>query len=85
MSTRTWSPWAAAAGQRNDVVSLTADLLAHAARRFKAWGPSAEDTDARDAARVREMARRLQASDPGFASDLFAAADRHDAAAESRR
>lgn len=33
---------------------------------------------ARDAAEVREMARRLQDSEPGFASDLLAAADRHE-------
>lgn len=31
-----------------------------------------------EAAEVREMARRLQASDPGFAADLYAAADRHE-------
>jgi hypothetical protein len=31
-----------------------------------------------EAAEVREMAFRIQFSDPGFASDLFAAADRHE-------
>lgn len=35
-------------------------------------------TRAQEAAEVREMARRLQATDPGFASDLIAAADRHE-------
>lgn len=33
---------------------------------------------AQEAAEVREMARRLQATDPGFAADLYAAADRHE-------
>jgi hypothetical protein len=33
---------------------------------------------AEEAAEVREMARRLQATDPGFAADLIAAADRHE-------
>lgn len=32
---------------------------------------------ARDAAAVREMAWRMQSSDPALASDLLAAADRH--------
>lgn len=35
-------------------------------------------TRAEEAAEVREMARRLAASDPGFAADLMAAADRHE-------
>lgn len=33
---------------------------------------------AREAADVREMASSLQATDPGFAADLYAAADRHE-------
>ncbi len=33
---------------------------------------------AQEAAEVREMARRVQASDPGFAADLYSAADRHE-------
>ncbi len=33
---------------------------------------------AEEAAEVREMARRLAATDPGFAADLMAAADRHE-------
>jgi hypothetical protein len=37
-------------------------------------------TPAEEAAEVREMARHMQHSDPGFASDLMAAADRHEAA-----
>lgn len=34
-----------------------------------------------EAAEVREMARRVQAGDPGFAADLYAAADRHETTA----
>lgn len=35
-------------------------------------------TPTQEANRVREMAFRLQRTDPGFAADLFAAADRHE-------
>jgi hypothetical protein len=35
-------------------------------------------TRSQEAAEVREMARRVQACDPGFAADLYAAADRHE-------
>lgn len=35
-------------------------------------------TRAQEAAEVREMARQMQATDPGFAADLYAAADRHE-------
>ena len=35
-------------------------------------------TRAEEAAEVREMARHLAATDPGFAADLLAAADRHE-------
>jgi hypothetical protein len=38
-------------------------------------------TRVEEAAEVRELARRLQATDHGFAADLFAAADRHENAA----
>jgi hypothetical protein len=37
-----------------------------------------------EAAQVRAMARRHAATDPGFAADLQAAADRHESAALSR-
>lgn len=37
-------------------------------------------TRAQEAAQVREMARQVQAADPGFAADLYAAADRHETA-----
>jgi hypothetical protein len=36
-----------------------------------------------DAASVRALADRYRRSDPGFASDLYAAADRHERAAEA--
>lgn len=38
-------------------------------------------TRAEEAAEVREMARHLAVSDPGFAADLLAAADRHETSA----
>ncbi len=85
MNSRTWSTWPAVPGQRRNVVALTADLLVRVARHFRARRPSDEAIRARDAAHVREMARRHQASEPGFASDLYAAADRHLAAADARR
>jgi hypothetical protein len=40
---------------------------------------TAADAPAIEAARVRDMARRFAAVDPGFAADLMAAADRHEA------
>jgi len=45
---------------------------------------SAAEAAARDVAMVRAMARHYLASDPGFAADLMAAADRHEAAAQAR-
>lgn len=41
-------------------------------------------TRADEAAVVREMAARVRVSDPGFASDLAAAADRHEAIGDTR-
>ena len=41
--------------------------------------PSAAEAAAREAAAVRAMARHHMATDPGFAADLLAAADRHEA------
>jgi hypothetical protein len=40
--------------------------------------PAAPLTRAQEAAAVRELARRQQYTDPGFAADLYAAADRHE-------
>ena len=49
-------------------------------------GPSASPTEkaAREAQAVRELARSYSKSDPGFAADLFAAASRHELAAEQQ-
>jgi hypothetical protein len=46
--------------------------------RATALSPTAE------AAAVRALAREFVASDPGFAADLFAAADRHEALQDGR-
>lgn len=46
---------------------------------------SAEIEAARDATRVRALARHHAATDPGFAADLMAAADRHEAVAPTAR
>jgi hypothetical protein len=45
---------------------------------------SAQTGAAREAAMVRAMARHHAATDPGFAADLMAAADCHEAAAAPR-
>ena len=55
---------------------VAADLFARAAGWLR--GAPAVPTRAQEAANVREMAYRLQGTDPGFASDLFAAAARHE-------
>ena len=62
-------------------------LAANPASRFgnlstllRRWAQAMQTPRSRadEAAEVRQMARRVQHSDPGFASDLLAAADRHD-------
>ncbi|HTP71583.1 MAG TPA: hypothetical protein VML58_05130 [Burkholderiaceae bacterium] len=45
---------------------------------------SAAEKAAHDAAMVRAMAREHLATDPGFAADLLAAADRHEVGARAR-
>jgi len=45
---------------------------------------SPRDSVADEANRVREMAYDYLATDPGFADDLFAAADRHELAAGAK-
>ncbi|MCB1998040.1 MAG: hypothetical protein H6933_18470 [Burkholderiaceae bacterium] len=54
-----------------------AAALWHAVASFLGAAPKALSR-AQEAAEVREMARHLQATDPGFAADLYAAADRHE-------
>ena len=59
-------------------------LLQAAASRIGLRAASAKDTAAAKAARelaeVRALADRYRRSDPGFASDLYAAAARHESA-----
>lgn len=47
------------------------------ARLFGSRHLSAAERRGREAAAVRELADRVRATDPGFASDLDAAADRY--------
>ena len=49
---------------------------------FAARGPAARSA-ADEAASVRALADTYRRSDPSFASDLYAAADRHEVAAEA--
>ena len=59
---------------------LAAILGEWAAKLVKALpeGTPAARYPAREAARVRAMAHRYEGSDPRFASELYAAADRHE-------
>lgn len=45
-----------------------------------ATAASAVSVRTREAADLREYASRMQATEPGFAADLYAAADRHELA-----
>lgn len=60
-------------------VGLLSSLRQALMARFGAPGKTL--TRSQEAAEVREMARRVQACDPGFAADLYAAADRHETTA----
>jgi hypothetical protein len=53
------------------------------AQRLLAVEPRATDDPAAEAAAVRALADTYRESDPSFASDLYAAADRHELAAEA--
>ena len=57
---------------------LSAPLRSLQAARAPAPALSAADKAAREAQEVREMARTFARSQPGFAADLSAAADRHE-------
>ncbi len=46
----------------------------------KRRGRAVEEAAAREIEQVRALARHHQATDPGFAADLLAAADRHESA-----
>jgi hypothetical protein len=57
------------------LVAMAYDALERLVRGIEAR--RAERARAVEAEQVRRFARSLQDSDPGFAADLFAAADRH--------
>jgi hypothetical protein len=60
------------------LVAIVYDALAHVAARLEAGRAArARRTRTEEAEEVRRFARDVQDSDPGFAADLFAAADRH--------
>jgi hypothetical protein len=52
-------------------------------RWLDAWRATPKTDMADDAAAVRALADSYRKSDPGFASDLYAAADRHEGAADA--
>ena len=54
------------------------ELFAAAIALFNHPGTPAPRYPSREAARVRAMARRYESADPRFASELYAAADRHE-------
>ena len=54
------------------------ELVAAAIALLTHPGTPAPRYPSREAARVRAMAHRYEASDPRFASELYAAADRHE-------
>jgi hypothetical protein len=58
-------------------------LLQRWVQRLRAVEPRATDDAAAEAASVRALADTYRQSDPSFASDLYAAADRHELAAEA--
>jgi hypothetical protein len=64
-------PQRAQAPRGAQLVGLVYDLMARLAERRRLRQAVA------DAQAVREHARRIEASDPGMAADLLAAADRH--------
>ena len=64
-------------GSASDAMVRAAELIGRGLGKVvgtKSAAPSRGD----EAARVRAMGMRFLESDPGFASDLFAAADRHE-------
>jgi hypothetical protein len=68
---------------RRPVAPLGARIAAELFSRFTNWlsAPATPRKLSRteEAAQVREMAYQVQYSDPGFASDLYGAAARHEA------
>jgi len=60
-----------AAARIGELFAAGLALLAH-------HEPAAPRYPSREAARVRAMAHRYESADPRFASELYAAADRHE-------
>ena len=58
---------------------VAAQLFARLAGWLRVPPVAPARTRAEEAAEVRELAYRVQSTDPGFAADLFAAAARHEA------
>jgi hypothetical protein len=59
-------------------VAWVAQAAAALARAIGHWRAPQAPTPMVEAARVRALAQMHLSSDPGFAADLFAAADRHE-------
>ena len=78
MTTTTISIQVPAARTTPRLASRFGDLAAAAIALFNHPGKPAPRYPAREAARVRAMAHRYEAADPRFASELYAAADRHE-------
>lgn len=81
MHSMTFAPARPLAAPIGDALAVTAAILRYVARAFvprrsQDLRPSWRQR-ALDAAQVRRMAMELQHIDPGMASDLYAAADRH--------
>jgi hypothetical protein len=62
---------------------VAAELFLRASRWLSSRPAQRAATPAEEAAAVRNFAYRVRTTDPGFAADLFAAADRHEMASES--
>lgn len=60
------------------LAALLGELFASAIALLSHPGTQAPRDPSREAARVRAMARRYESADPRFASELYAAADRHE-------
>ncbi|HET7794112.1 MAG TPA: hypothetical protein VFL64_12085 [Rhizobacter sp.] len=58
--------------------ALFGELFASAIALLTPRGTQAPRYPSREAARVRAMAHRYEGADPRFASELYAAADRHE-------
>ena len=57
---------------------VAADLFARASAWLARTSTPRQSSHSEQAATVRELANRVQYTDPGFAADLYAAAARHE-------